>query len=421
MGSYVEQIREKRLLADKAEVSGAFSEAAVLYQELAVLYYKWSIGTPYAIEKERKAEAKQLELRARTLAAKTDSNATGTGGQRLDDSNQRPHKSDVALRKDEQELYPIIESFLMTTSITWDDIGGLDQEVETILTALCLSFGRHPTGINLKRSKNLLLYGPPGTGKTLIASATCSSLYEDASDAGKSGLESQRMPSFFSVDIAALISKWVGESSKTIRLLFEVAKKLAPSVVFLDEFESLSQRRTGEDSAHESRVKGQILTQLDGFSSKDNSDSVLVIASTNRPWDIDSAVLSRFGSKIYIPLPNQEGRKRILSILSTSSGIPLDCNLAWLSSDQVTKNFSGRDLSNLFTAAIEQMVSTQNMNPGPSTIAKRGMSAMRNHQLKFRGLVQDDFVAALHVIKPQMNTDDLKHYERWGEDPSYRP
>lgn len=421
MISYVEQIREKRLKAEQAESAGRYAEASAIYQELVALYYKWSFGAPLEIEKERKAEAKQLELRARNLAKLPAQRPTDEPAQRGNGPSISFPKKEFKLREDEKEFFPIIESFIMATSITWNDIGGLDAEVEAILTALCLSFSRHPANVNLKRSKNILLYGPPGTGKTLIASAACSSMYEASPSSPNASQVHQAAPSFFCVDIANLISKYVGDSSKKINTLFEVAKQLAPSVVFLDEFESISQRRTGEDSAHELRVKAQILTQLDGFSSKDNTDAVLVIAATNRPWDIDSAVLSRFGSKFYIPLPDAKGRERILGIHAKNTGIPIDCSLSTLASDKLTKHFSGRDLSNLFTAAVEHMISSTNRAPSPSDIAKLGMGAMRSHELKVRPLTWKDFELALTTIRPQTSDEEVEQYLRWSKDPSYCP
>lgn len=420
MESYVEQIRSRRAEIERLEKGRQYQEAAVLCREVAVLYYKWSVGATVATEKERKTEAKIFELKAQRFEGMKGSlktPRTPVPGKEV--GREIQSERELNLGKDDQELYPTIQSFLMTTSVSWADIGGLDKEVEQILTALTLSFSSHPDHVKLKRSKNILLYGPPGTGKTLIASATCSSLYE----APPAGEETDGpTPSFFAVDIAGLISKWVGESSKTIRLLFEAAKQLSPSVVYLDEFESISQRRSGEDSAHESQVKGQILTQLDGFSSKDNTDPVLVIAATNRPWDIDAAVLSRFGAKVYIPLPDIAGRNTILTILAENSGVALSPGTAeWLAADEQTGNFSGRDLQNLFTMALEQMIARTNTHPSPADVARQGMYAMRNYTLQFRPLGREDFTGALARVKPQTTEKELRKYLAWEKDPSYRP
>ena len=418
MESYVTRIRERRTEIERLEKQGQYIEAARLCREVAVLYYKWSVGTSVETEKERKAEAKNFELKAQRYEQMPSDSEPVPGPEQPGMILQKPNKG-LHLGKDDEQLLPIIQSFLMTTSVSWRDIGGLDHQEKQIQTALALSFCKHPESINLKRSKNMLLFGPPGTGKTLIASATCSSLYE----APKEGEASEGpTPSFFAVDIAGLISKWVGESSKTIRLLFEAAKQLSPSVVYLDEFESISQRRRGEDSAHESRVKGQILTQLDGFSSKDNTDQVIVIASTNRPWDIDAAVLSRFGTKIYIPLPDRTGRKKILQILSGNSGIGIPSSLLeWLTDDEQTNHFSGRDLHNLFSGAVEHMILRTNSNPSPFDIAKQGMYAMRNYTLQFGDLTKEDCSAVLKSVRPQTSEAELKNYRAWEKDPSFRP
>ena len=117
---------------------------------------------------------------------------------------------------------------------------------------------------------------------------------------------------FFNVSIGGILSKYFGESSKLLGQLFQVAREKSPSVIFLDEFEALTSQRTGDESGSERRILSTILAELDGLSSKDSDAYVLTIASTNLPWTLDQAILSRFQKKVLIPLPDQPAREAIL-------------------------------------------------------------------------------------------------------------
>ncbi|NCC65165.1 MAG: ATP-binding protein, partial [Spirochaetia bacterium] len=329
-----------------------------------------------------------------------------------DDKNPRSSESKNTRYESDKELLPVIHSFIQQSDTTWDDIGGLDECLEPILTNQVICFGSHPKDVHLNSNMYVLLYGSQGTGKTLIAKALCNTLQKGSSDT--------KSATFFNVDCASLISKWSGDSSKLIRLLFNVAREKSPSVVFFDEFEGLSKQRTSTDQAHENRIIGQLLTELDGFSSKSRHSQIMVVAATNKPWYIDNAALGRF-MHMYIPLPDQSGRKKILSLLAASRGIPFSCDLNWLSSDKVTKYYSGRDLKNLYDEAVQRMIIHENRNPSPSEVAKKGIKAIQDYQLNFRPLNKSYLSEALGRVKPQTNEEDLVRYERWKNNPTYRP
>jgi len=164
--------------------------------------------------------------------------------------------------------------------------------------------------------KGVLLFGPPGTGKTLLARAVAS-----MSDIR-----------FFNCSSSAMTSKWRGESEKLCRVLFQMARHYAPSIIFFDEVDAQVSRRGG-DGEHEAsrRFKSELLSQMDGVASGDNAKgegkNVIVLATTNCPWDVDEAMRRRLEKRIYIPLPDEEARKEMFHIYLKSVALSPDVDI----------------------------------------------------------------------------------------------
>lgn len=182
--------------------------------------------------------------------------------------------------------------------ISWADVAGLEGAKRALTEAVILPLKFKQFFVGERAPwRGILLYGPPGTGKSYLAKAT-------ASEANSS--------TFITVSTSDLVSKWLGESEKLIRALFETARKHTPAIVFIDEIDSLLSSRSENDSEASRRIKTEFLVQLDGVGK--SMEGILFLAATNIPWILDPAVRRRFEKKIYIPLPDVPAREAMIQI-----------------------------------------------------------------------------------------------------------
>lgn len=173
----------------------------------------------------------------------------------------------------------------------------------------------------------MLLFGPPGTGKTLLARAVAS----------------QCGTAFFNVSASSLVSKFHGESEKLARTLFDMARHHAPSVVFFDEVDALVSARGGAGEHEASRrLKSELLAQIDGVPSSGEAGLVMVLGTSNKPWDLDEAMRRRLERRIYIPMPDEAARKEMLAINTRQLRLAADVDLQQLAASSV--GYSGADL-----------------------------------------------------------------------------
>jgi transitional endoplasmic reticulum ATPase len=241
----------------------------------------------------------------------------------------------AALR--EMEPSAMREVMVESPNVHWDEIGGLADVKQQLIESVewPLTYARLFEHMDARPPRGILLYGPPGTGKTMLAKAVAT--------------ESQA--NFISIKGPEFRSKWVGESEKAVRETFRKARQAAPSVVFLDEIDSIAPSRGGmsSDSHVTERVISQILTELDGLESLND---VMVIAATNRPDIIDAALLrpGRFDRLIEIGLPDEEARKEILKIHTSKKPLADDIDLEDIA--KRTDKFSGADLGAVVNEAV---------------------------------------------------------------------
>jgi transitional endoplasmic reticulum ATPase len=224
------------------------------------------------------------------------------------------------------------EVYIEIPSVRWTDVGGLDEVKQNLIESVewPIKYPNRFKQVGIEPPKGVLLYGAPGCGKTLLAKAVAT----------------EGEMNFISIKGPEIFSKWVGESEKAIREIFRKGRMAAPSVIFIDEVDSIIPRRGAGygDSGVTSRVISQLLTEMDGLESLQN---VMVIAATNRPDILDPAMLrpGRFDRLIYVPAPDEESRLEILKIYTKE--MPLDDDVDLISLAGETKGYSGADIASL--------------------------------------------------------------------------
>jgi len=316
----------------------------------------------------------------------------------------RPGLSKKGEDEKEDGVASAVAQLVTTSPITWEQIGGLEEVKREIKLALALSVAQPPAGVQIPNWRNILFYGPPGTGKTLLAAATSNALRKNAQDAARAV--------FFNVKVSSVMSKYFGESTKIISELYGQARDASPAVIFLDEFESLAGNRDADDSGPERRILSTILSELDGLSEKGRKDIyVLTIAATNRPWDLDAAVLSRFEKKILIPLPDPDTRRAILKILLEKKGFQTECTPDELV--EMTAGFSGREIERFVKEVTTRMIAE--MNTSLPSLVDKGLDELKSYQVRVRTIEKDEMRAAQRRLHPQTTPEEMTRYASWRE------
>ena len=271
------------------------------------------------------------------------------------------------------------EVMVEAPTIGWDDIGGLDEARDRLREGVELPL-KHPEAfrrLGIRPAKGFLLYGPPGTGKTLLAKAAAR--------------ESEA--NFIATKSSDLLSKWYGESEQQIARLFNRARQVAPTIIFIDELDSLVPARGGSFGEPQvtERVVNTILSEMDGLEELQN---VVLIGATNRPTLIDPALLrpGRFDDLIYVGPPDVAGRRRILAIHTRNMPLAKGVDLETLA--QRTDRFTGADLEDL--------------------VRRAGLTALRRG-LESAEVTKADFEAAMTETRASVTPEMLEEYDRIRE------
>jgi len=308
----------------------------------------------------------------------------------LDESKQA--ELEEKLKGFDEKMIEFIQSEILSSSpdVHWDDIAGLEFAKKTIKEIIIWPMLRPDLFNGIRRPpKGLLLFGPPGTGKTMIAKA----------------IASQSKSMFFNISASSLMSKWIGESEKLVRTLFALASFYQPSVVFIDEIDSLLTSRSENENEASRRIKTEFLVQLDGAGTN-AEDRILIIGATNRPQEIDDAFVRRLSKRLYIPLPNKVSRKQlIMRVLEKERKNNNKYDINDNDIDDIinkTKGYSGSDLINVCKEAAMMPI--------------RSIEDITNCQVEnLRGVNKNDFDEALANVKPSINEKSIEQYVEWNK------
>ncbi|GAB6030656.1 Vacuolar protein sorting-associated protein 4 [Chamberlinius hualienensis] len=310
-------------------------------------------------------------------------------------------------------------------NVKWSDVAGLEGAKEALKEAVILPI-KFPHLFTGKRTpwKGILLYGPPGTGKSFLAKAV-------ATEANNS--------TFFAVSSSDLVSKWLGESEKLVKNLFQMARDSKPSIIFIDEIDSLCSSRSDNESESARRIKTEFLVQMQGVGN--NTEGILVLGATNIPWVLDAAIRRRFEKRIYIPLPEEHARTAVFKIhLGNTPNSLNEENFRELG--RRTEGYSGADISIVVRDALMQPVRkvqtathfkkvsgpsrsdpdvTVNDLLTPCSPGERGAIEMSWMDVPGDKLLEpivsmSDMLNSLATSKPTVNDDDLKKLKDFTDD-----
>jgi len=271
--------------------------------------------------------------------------------------------------------------------VQWDDIVGQETAKQALQEMIILPSLRPELFTGLRTpARGLLLFGPPGNGKTLLARAVAT----------------ECNATFFSISAASLTSKFVGDGEKLVRALFAVARELQPSIIFIDEVDSLLSERSNSEHECSRRLKTEFLVEFDGLPSNPESEQVIVMAATNRPQELDEAALRRFPKRVYVTLPDLDTRSQLLKKLLAKQG----CSLSQAEMKRLatlTEGYSGSDLTALAKdAALGPIRELQ-----PEQVKSLDLT-------QIRGITMNDFLESLKRIRRSVSPQSLVAYEKWS-------
>ena len=287
-----------------------------------------------------------------------------------------------------------VEEAEIVSKVTYEDIGGLKNELQKVREMIELPL-KHPEmfdRLGIEPTKGVLLHGPPGTGKTLIAKAV----------ANESGA------SFHSILGPEIVSKFYGQSEENLRKTFEEAQKTAPSIVFIDEIDSIAPKREEVSGEVERRIVAQLLTLMDGLKGR---GKVIVIAATNRPDAVELALRrpGRFDREIVIGVPDRNGRKEILQVHTRSMPLSKDFNIDYLA--DVTHGFVGADLAALAREAAMKTLrrylpDIDLEKPMPTEILEKMEVTMEDFKNALKG-IEPSALREVFLETPNVKWDDV--------------
>jgi len=352
--------------------------------------YEYKKTAGFASKKEDKGKVDYLECIRKDLKKENTSNIVKENLQKGDDDNSKNKGSSIDNNKEKivtddlknRILTEIVEN---KPNVKFDDIIGLTQAKQILKEIIILPSLRPDLFTGLRAPpKGMLLFGPPGVGKTMLAKAVAT----------------ECNCTFFNISASSLTSKYLGESEKLVRALFDLAKEKQPSVIFIDEIDSILSKRSDNENEAVKRLKTQFLIEFDGVGS-DSSTKSLIIGATNRPQDLDSAVLRRLPKRIYIsPFDENERVQFIKQIMKTNEYSISDEEFGYIA--KLTSNYSNSDLKELCREAVYEAIRETDINK---------LTELE----KLRPTVYDDFIKAIRMVRGTLSEEVLSDVIRWNE------
>ncbi|GMI66585.1 hypothetical protein like AT1G02890 [Hibiscus trionum] len=289
--------------------------------------------------------------------------------------------------------------------VSFDDIGALENVKDTLKELVMLPLQRPELfckGQLTKPCKGILLFGPPGTGKTMLAKAV-------ATEAGAN---------FINISMSSITSKWFGEGEKYVKAVFSLASKIAPSVIFVDEVDSMLGRREnpGEHEAMR-KMKNEFMVNWDGLRTKDK-ERVLVLAATNRPFDLDEAVIRRLPRRLMVNLPDVPNREKILRVILAKEELSPNVDLEAIAN--MTDGYSGSDLKNLCVTAAHcpiREILEKEKEERASAVSENRPAPTLYSSADVRPLKMDDFKYAHEQVCASVSSESTNMNEllQWND------
>ena len=270
--------------------------------------------------------------------------------------------------------------------VKFSDVVGLKEAKQILKEIIVIPNLRPDLFVGLRSPpRGLLLFGPPGTGKTMIAKAVAT----------------ECKCTFFNISASSLTSKYLGESEKLVRALFDLAFEKQPSVVFIDEVESILSKRNEDENEAMKRLKTEFLIQFDGVGSSEEA-RVLIIGATNRPFDLDPAVIRRLPKRVYVGPFDEEDKKGFIKKIVTQN----ECNISDNEFGEIAKmctNYTNSDLKELCREAAYEPL--RELSHGDLKTVQ-----------KLRPICYEDFVKAVRKVRGTLTKDVLNQLERWNKE-----
>ncbi|KIV82483.1 hypothetical protein PV11_04592 [Exophiala sideris] len=410
--------------AIELDTAGSYEQAYQQYYsslELFMLALKWE-KNPKSKEMIR-AKAGEYMDRAEKLKAhiqSADSNtkkpaAMGVNGKAVNGGGKGEAGEKDDEDADAKKLRGQLTGAILTDkpNVKWEDVAGLDAAKEALKEAVILPI-KFPHLFQGKRQpwKGILLYGPPGTGKSYLAKAV-------ATEANST---------FFSVSSSDLVSKWMGESERLVKQLFNMARENKPAIIFIDEVDALCGPRGEGESEASRRIKTELLVQMDGVGK--DSKGVLILGATNIPWQLDAAIRRRFQRRVHISLPDKPARMRMFELAVGDT----KCEMSqqdYKTLADLSEGYSGSDISIAVQDALMQPVrkiqtathykkvvvegeeKLTPCSPGDEGAMEMTWVDIDSHQLLEPPLNVKDFVRAIKASRPTVSGEDLKRNSEW--------